>query len=320
MLPEIKPATEECEGEILTFFDDIGLNPPILAWGRAFGSGCPPEFAAQPWVAMKRHLGVTGFLVTHPVEVFINGEDLQGWLLTGLTLAEGQEGEEAARSILEEMATKAPLLFAAAASVDAVRAFRQWNWRFVGTLERWRIDPPRASAKIPPVELEEHEEPSFSNGDLETALTGEGARFFRRTPERESYLAAHRGAGRTRWFSFQGGEGETGWLRARRMPSNHKGGREWLVEDIRAPLSMDPEVATALITIAKQTSHPVYTSFMRPSLGKALASSASTAHQLEPRWALFAMVGRGGRGALDSELDSGGPWTLSPTDLDLDIV
>ncbi|MCC5875282.1 MAG: hypothetical protein JJU11_03585, partial [Candidatus Sumerlaeia bacterium] len=320
MLPEIKPATEECEGQILTFFEDLELDPPLMAWERAFGSACPPEFAAQPWIANKRHEGITGFLVNHPLEVFINGEDLRGALLSGLTLATGQEGEEAARSLLENMGERAPITFGVAASADALRVFRQWNWRFIGALSRWRIDPPGPREKLPTTELKEHAEPTLDTGELEMVLSGEGGRFFRRTADRESYLAGHRGSGRTRWFSFAGEAGGTGWLRARRIPSNHRGGREWLVEDIRAPLAMDNDIATALVAMARETSHPVYTSFFRPSLDEAIKKVGRTATSLEPRWGIFSMIGREAPSGLAGELDSGGPWALSPADLDLDIV
>lgn len=321
MLPDIEPATEEREGEILTFCGGMDLEPPLHVWERAFGPGCPPELAARPWVAHLRGRGVTGFATTHDLQVYINGEDVKGLLLNGLIVAPGKEGEEAARSLFEHLAPMAPLLFGVAASADSLRMFRMWNWRFVAELTRWRVDPVRKGAKggqgDSPRELGE---PHLDTTALEVTLTGEGARFFRRTDLRESYLSAHRGQGKTRWFSFPlEGEGE-GWLRLRRVPSTGKSGREWLVEDIRAPLGSDAPLAATLARIAGDSGHPVYTSFLRPSLGAALEALGDVAVRLEPRWGLFSMIGRGGSPSLARELDSTGPWALSPADLDLDLA
>lgn len=315
MLPEAIPATEEREEEVLAFFRAQGIAAPVETWERAFGPSCPPEIAAQPWLAHTHDEGITAFLLCRHGHLHLHGEHHGLRLLTGLVTGAGKAGDEGARRLLEHFTEQPGLLLAAAKTVTEIMMYRRWNWRFVAPFARMRFDPGgKGSAGKPP----EPAPPDVDGDALERLLMEETAQFLPRGPVMEDYLAAPRGNPPEVWYRVEGeGGGVPAWLKLREGDSVESRRGEWVLLDIRAPLAADGDIAAALASLARATRRPVYTCFLRPTLEEACRREGATA--LPPRWGLFAALGRGVPALPPEALGPGEKWSLTPADVDGDL-
>ncbi|CAN5409623.1 hypothetical protein BH09SUM1_BH09SUM1_12130 [soil metagenome] len=303
MLPELVEATEEHEERIKALFDSVGAPLREAAWERAFGSAVRSDLAAKPYVTMLDG-NVTGFAVAHRRLLHLERELYEAQVITDFVAIAGEEGDGAARVMLEVLTREAPLSFAGGWSVNGVRLLRGFQWRFVAPFLSWSMEPLRRPKAAPGAQT------SLTAGvlgEIQKKLSRSGAVFFQRPAHLEaSFIQGER-------FPIMENDEVIGWLRIRHDAER---GEAHLI-DARFPIESADSVVAELAAIGAALQARLFITGLNPALAFALTKAGAAS--LKSRWGLFCFLSAPRYRELVVKLNSQTNWMLFPADFDLDV-
>ncbi|MBI1293316.1 hypothetical protein GC173_19090 [bacterium] len=316
MLPTLQHANEDHDDAVVALFALHGLTPPMEFWARAFGEEAPRGAAAVPYVAVEGGR-VTGYAVVRKIRCYAGGDLHDGQLFLDLVTCEGPRGDQAARLMLEQIPKESELTFAIGWGAEPQRFLREYHWRFIGALTRWRVDPPRrapADLLVPPAI---DRLPKGFGRTIEQRMAGEGLCFMARVEALEQALAKPTEGCPSELFAVMEGDVPVGYLRVVERPASIPGQRELHLLDARVPAGHVGLLARGLVGLVASRKLPLFAACLAPKLSDALAALGAT--RLEPRHGVSCSVGAADARELLMGLTSDAPFSLFPADGELDL-
>lgn len=323
MPPTLLQATEEHEAAVRALFVRAGAPVRDMAWARAFAEDFPQP--ATPWmVPAESDPGdpPLAFVLVHPRRLHSRGEVMDAQVLTDFVAAEGPDGEQAARDLLDGLADRASVTFAAGWGQAGMAALRRLSWRHVANWPRLRFPAGEIDRRRKPLPPPPSGAVSADPAPMNALLEEGGRSFFIRPPELDRRLGAFDHGAQKLLVTLASDRTEqrtrgSAYLRLDQAPGSLPGSTEWHLADERLAPEDHAAAAAFLAALARNGGQAVYLSVLDEPFVKAAVREG--AEHVSARWALFCRFRDASFRELALEFNALASWHFTPADFDLDL-